>query len=496
MTQSKHPFQVGDKIAGNYEVLDILGEGAVGTVYLVKNLQKDMLVALKALNPDLAGSPKAQAIFLREAKIWTSLKFHPHIVYAAQIENDGEENYLVMEYVGPGNNWENSLAGYLRLHTPDTRQILEWAIQFCEGMKYAYRRGIRAHRDIKPQNILLTRKKVLKISDFGLASVLSVPVTGSLSDIPQYTGTRDPLTSCVGTYLYMSPEHYQNADLCDERSDIYSFGIVLFQMASGGKLPFLAEPPANASKEETDRFVASMQKLHNESPPPSIRSPLDDIIQMCLAKKRNNRYDSFDSLQTALEDLVLSQGCENIARPTKTFSYHDAVLEENYTVGLTYQRLSRFNDAFRSLAKAAGLGLDTPEFIVSLAQSHISIGQNAEALDLYNQALQSYIGEPHLMYGKGMLLASLGNHKEASRCFARSLPELHCEPSFDSQYWDPFVRMAENSQERSIYEGLLDTPIDKWFFNFSKRRDQSSDPEEERKGRSVSWLSSLLCHLR
>ena len=491
MSEKKNLFQVGDTIAGNYEVLDILGQGSVGTVYLVKNTRANQLAALKALNPGLANSPKARAIFLREAEIWTSLEPHPNIVHATHIVNHGEQTFLIMEYIPPGRNGENSLAGYMRIQKLDIRQIHEWSIQFCKGMTQAYNEGIGAHRDIKPQNILITNKKVLKISDFGLASVMSISdeLPPSPHEIPADIRRKDSLTSCVGTYTYMSPEHYKDADLCDERSDIYSFGVVLFQMVSGGKLPFLATPPANASQEEMNRFVSEMQKLHSEAQPPSLHSPLDPIIQKCLAKDPDERYGAFEWLQKDLEDQLISQDCTDIERPTRVMSREYYF----YDQGLGYQKASRFEDAIQSFQKAEEFGLGSADLYISMAECYASLGKMADALYFYDKAISGNLGNPHPVYRKGIFLAGLGNHEEALSCFAQSLSLLCRNPEFEKLYWNPFVRIAEDPKVRTIYERLLNTPKDQLPFIFGiNRLSEREDADDcfQKEGVPVSRLSS------
>ncbi|MGA7075465.1 MAG: serine/threonine-protein kinase [Halobacteriota archaeon] len=144
------------------------------------------------------------------------LETHPYIVRAHFVDRIANRNYIAMSYVAPNEEGINSLAGYLQSHPPDLSQCLRWAIQICYGMEHAYSRGIRAHRDLKPANILIGYDNTVKITDFGLAGVLEVE-------------------GAAGTPSHMPPEQFTDAASCDERSDIYAFGVVLYQMVTGGE---------------------------------------------------------------------------------------------------------------------------------------------------------------------------------------------------------------------------------------------------------------------
>jgi serine/threonine protein kinase len=195
-----------------------------------------------------------------------------------------------MEFVAPGDNRLNSLERYLRKQPPDLVQSLRWAIQFCHGMEHAYAHGIHSHRDIKPSNILIDKKQNVKISDLGLASAAGeIRILGK---------------GGAGTGPYMPPEQFLDANRCDSRSDIYSFGVVLYQLATGGKLPFLAPIPPDDSPEEWKAFFREMLRLHATLPPAAVDSPLDPVIRRCLEKKRERRYSTFRELRAELEPLL------------------------------------------------------------------------------------------------------------------------------------------------------------------------------------------------
>ncbi len=174
-------------------------------------------------------------------------------------------------------------------------------------MEHAYARGLRCHRDLKPSNILIGRDgSQAKVSDFGLAGVLAPrPGTTFLARPGQNSVV---LSMCsergvaVGTPTHMPPEQFIDAGLCDERSDIHSFGVVLFEMVAG-LLPFLASPPRGDCQDDVERFMTDMYRLHCDAAPPSVGSPLGAVIGMCLQKYPGLRYQAFRDLRNELESV-------------------------------------------------------------------------------------------------------------------------------------------------------------------------------------------------
>ena len=220
-----------------------------------------------------------------------------------------------MEHIAPNDEGLNTLEEYLKRRPPDLAQSLRWAIQFCHGMEHAYSKGIKAHRDIKPANIMIGQDKAVKISDFGLAGFIGTSKAFSNIKInPQRNISGDEYQtmegSTFGTPPYMPPEQFENAAGCDERSDIYSFGVVLYQMASGGKLPFLPD----MSESSGANVFNDWYMLHCKASIPRLKSPLNPIIQKCLEKESKKRYQSFKELRAYIE-VMLKQLTGEIVKP-------------------------------------------------------------------------------------------------------------------------------------------------------------------------------------
>ncbi|MFH0793960.1 MAG: serine/threonine-protein kinase, partial [bacterium] len=173
------PYKRGDFIGQKYEVYGILGMGGFGIVYLVYSHETKSVYALKTFRDECLADAEARERFRRECQVWTDLERHPYLVRAYFVDEVSGRLYIGMEYIAPNEHGLNSLEGYMQEQPPGLHQSLRWAIQFCHGMEYAYSRGIRCHRDIKPANIMISQDMTVKISDFGLAGVLSAPKKSS-----------------------------------------------------------------------------------------------------------------------------------------------------------------------------------------------------------------------------------------------------------------------------------------------------------------------------
>ncbi len=407
-------YKKGDFIGQKYEVIDILGEGGFGVVYLVylHDLTYHSFYALKTFKDEFLSEQAVKDRFRKEAQIWIDIGSHPYLVKAYLVDNISGRLFIASEYIAPERKGgPNSLDSYLKLIPFDLAQSLKWAIQFCHGMEYAYAKGIRAHRDIKPSNIMIDQNLTVKITDFGLAGIDKMPALSS--ERQQKSNVETPLHTMLGTSIgtpeYMPPEQFTDFSACDERSDIYSFGIVLYQMASNGKLPFVAE-------NSEYRWMA-LKHLHSEKPVPVLNSPLFPIIQKCLQKESNNRYPSFESLRTDLEVLLKRQTGEIIRIPR---------LEEQQSwewnnKGLSFVNLSKFeqaitcyDEAIKNDPKNSG-AWDNKGNALRLMSRHI------EAMDCYNNAIKINPSNARAWINKGSSLSSLGQFDDSLQCLYRAL---------------------------------------------------------------------------
>jgi len=244
---------------GPYDIYKVVGKGGCGIVYLAFSNSHDQFVALKTYRDDLFSSGGIVNRFTKEAEVWINLDEHPNIVKAIYVDNIDNRIFIVMEYIN-GLDGLVSLNDYFVKGRIDRIEAIRWSIQFCHGMEFAFKKGIKAHRDIKPANILIQNGN-LKITDFGLSGLLYQ--SHHSVDVLSNVDPADNLTAFgigMGTPTHMAPEQFNDATHCDEKSDIYSFGIVLYQMVSAGKLPFHTDQKNN--------YWRIMQHLHSEAPVP------------------------------------------------------------------------------------------------------------------------------------------------------------------------------------------------------------------------------------
>jgi serine/threonine protein kinase len=268
--ESVLPYRIGEVIAGKFEVRRVLGQGGFGIVYHVRFLETGEDFALKTFKEKLTANPAAAEVFKKEALVWVNLERHPFILPAiwvdgirygrmVKLDDGGQpvlENtahelpgrlFVVMQYVRGDAQGRANLHDYLGGSPLDERQILTWGIQFCLGMEHARTNGIECHRDIKPANIMVAGDGALKISDFGLAIATESAwrKTSARGSVVQRRDGNFTLSiyhneggAMCGTPGYIAPELYRGT-AATVRSDIYSFGLVLWQMAAGSpNLPF------------------------------------------------------------------------------------------------------------------------------------------------------------------------------------------------------------------------------------------------------------------
>jgi len=298
------PLTAGKKL-GPYEVEAPLGAGGMGEVYRARDTRLDRTVAVKILPAHLADNSEARQRFEREARTISSLN-HPHICVLHDVGNDDGVAYLVMEYV-QGESMESRLQrGPLPL-----KQALEYGVQICDALEKAHRAGI-VHRDLKPGNIMLSASGA-KLLDFGLAK----PVTSFGPSTSQQLGNLTPSTptinfstlgaapaitqhgSIVGTFQFMAPELLQGHE-ADARSDIFSFGCVLYEMVTG-KRAFEGKSQisvASAILEKDPEPVAKIQ--------PTIPPALDHVIQDCLVKDPEVRWQNAADIARQLRWIGVS----------------------------------------------------------------------------------------------------------------------------------------------------------------------------------------------
>ena len=322
---------------GRYEIRSQLGEGGMGEVYLAEDTQLDRKVALKILPAEVATNQERMARFVREAKAAAALN-HPNIAHIYEIGEVDRQHFIAMEFVDG-----TTLRDKIHREQTELRKLLRYLQQVAEGLAKAHAAGI-VHRDLKPDNIMVTRDGHAKILDFGLAKLIEQhPASKSAEGSSEVATAVMPQHSTPGTVMgtvgYMSPEQAQ-AKTVDQRSDIFSFGCILYEAATGRK-PFAG-----------DSIIDTLHKIIYEPAPaitdfnPSASPDLQRVIRKCLAKEPEKRYqtirDSANDLEELIEEMKGVSDIERSVAPsvsatTSAIRTTDDVLAAESTVSVSQQ---------------------------------------------------------------------------------------------------------------------------------------------------------------
>lgn len=460
-------FSVGDVVEQRYEI-EKIRRGYMGIVYIAYDRQRRGQVVLKTFQNKFLWDDAAIARFQTEAELWMRIGSHPNVVRAYDLRTFMGKPHVIAEYVHGGPL--RALIGHLEL-----QEALDYAIQVCRGMTHAVDQAAILHRDLKPDNIMVTLDGQAKVTDFGLARVLptvlqwSSRAAGRQRPALRSADSKDVLG---GTLPYMAPELLEDGGFIGSWTDIYAFGVMLYEFFTG-RLPF------DSMRDE------SLIRMHRSTPPPdprALKANLTEdaarIVLRCLAKRPSERYQQFAEVEDDLQALriALFGGPYSKIWPEQNTAERDRWIER----GQTHMDMGEYSEALGCFRRAVALDGERAESWLNMARVRLRLWQYNEALNDANEALRRAVrrdefsqiyavsGEiytammmapkameaydqglsytpkaPYLWRSKGRLMLKLARPRDAQECFEKAIEY----DKLDSQAWQ-LLGDALRAQER------------------------------------------------
>ncbi|HEX3044148.1 MAG TPA: tetratricopeptide repeat protein [Bacillota bacterium] len=416
-------WKIGDLIEGQYEIFEIK-HGGMGIVFLCADYRKNFLYAVKTFKDRYLSDPETIRRFIWEGEAWIRLEKHRNIVQGYWLASIQDRPYIFLEIVTGDKHIGPTLRDWIRKKALDIKTSLDFTVQFCLGMEHAQWKFTETnqrfiHRDIKPENIMVTANKIVKVTDFGLVKAFSGGPLQDLVNVDKSSAGKFDFTrmgGACGTPPYMSPEQCRGDAALDTRSDIYSFGCVLYEMFAG-KPPF----PWGLSEGADKKYL----KSHLEEPPvsleqlsPDIPGKLSRVIMKCLEKIPERRWNSFTELRNSLEEIYYDHFGERVNEESRAL---ELTPKELVNKGISLSMLHREQDAIECLNRA--LDLDPKDELAwnSKGVALVALERNEEAIECFKQALQLNPGFVDALNNQGWVLSIMGMPEAAIECYNRAL---------------------------------------------------------------------------
>lgn len=421
-------FIVIDKYGGE-------GKSGFGTVFIIYNDDLKKALAMKTLQDKYLNDEEVIEDFKKESLIWTELK-HPNIVEAYGLDIIDGRLFIIMEpifsFMG-----KQSLDDYFFEGLSDYK-ILDWSIQFCYAMEYMEEQGIEYHGDIKPQNILIWDNEI-KITDFGLTSFINESRIFKNKNIGNYYNSNGKI---CGTNAYMAPESFEG--LNNISTDIYSFGIVLFQMINKGKLPF-------KTKNNTDN---EWEELHKKAEVPYFNHILYDVVLKCLSKNPKDRYDSFKDLKMELISIFKENFDEDPYVPKEKDFEKDS--NYYYFKGNSLANVGDIENFISNFDKAVELNPYSSDIRINYAINLIKYGYYDKALNHLNVAKNIFDENNKNFVSLDRLYFNFGHAYQSKGYLNKAIENYENAIDINENYLESYVNLGNIYKELGLYETALE----------------------------------------
>jgi serine/threonine protein kinase len=367
----------GDYVAGEYRVLKVFGgegKSGMGVVYLVEHRSFYEPFVLKTYQSSTLGDRKTR--FRKEAETWVQLGSHPNIVRCLWVNEIEGDLYVAAEYVAPDEDEFATLTDRLRAGKIPLEKQIRWGTEFCFAMRHARKKGLIAHRDLKPANLMLD-KGTLKITDFGLSKLEGYVEPAVLTGVPVAANITIE-GAAIGTPPFMAPEQFVDSAKVDHRADIYSFGIILYVMATG-------ELPVYPERQPKDQRELSMlwARAHRDGHVRPAKFPLFPLVQRCLQKNPSRRFQSFDEILVALAEVAQAN---KLQLPKEQVT--DSEFEDAYALAMSLTALGRPDEAIASLIEITRKWPHSPWPFNEIGKILLTQGKTSEAISWFKRALE------------------------------------------------------------------------------------------------------------